>query len=114
MKKILLLATVWQPDYWESDKEAPYPKHKYTDLPEWDDLSKSCPLPGIGRYSKDFSQNTFVYLKIMGMKYDPDTEQPYFDFKTITKSKTESRRLEDKLPYDNRKFFFWQRLCDSV
>lgn len=48
------------------------------------------------------------------MKYDPDTEQPYFDFKTITKSKTESRRLEDKLPYDNRKFFFWQRLCDSV
>jgi len=36
MKKILLLATVWQPDYWESDKEAPYPKHKYTDLPEWD------------------------------------------------------------------------------
>ena len=70
MKKILLLATVWQPDYWESDKEAPYPKHKYTDLPEWDDLSKSCSLPGIGRYSKDFSQNTFVYLKIMGMKYD--------------------------------------------
>ena len=105
MKKILLLATLFQPDYWESDKEAPYPRHRYTDLLEWNDLSNSCPLPGIGRYIKDFSQNSFVYLKIMGMKYDPDTEQPYFNFKTITKSKTESRRLEEKLPYDKRRLF---------
>ena len=105
MKKILLLATLFQQDYWESDKEAPYPRHRYTDLLEWNDLSNSCPLPGIGRYIKDFSQNSFVYLKIMGMKYDPDTEQPYFNFKTITKSKTESRRLEEKLPYDKRRLF---------
>ena len=61
MKKVLLLATAWQPDYWESDKEAPYPKTKYTDIPEWDDLSESCPLPGIGRYinkrARIFAQN---------------------------------------------------------
>ena len=109
MKKILLLSTGWEPDYWESDKEAPYPKTKYTDLPEWDDLSKNCPLPGIGRYIKqrgrDFSSNPFVYLKITGIRYDLSTKQPYFNFKTLTKSKTESHRLENKLPYDKRRFF---------
>ena len=50
MKEVLLLATAWTSDYWESDKEAPYPKNKYTDLTGWDDLSKRCPLPGIGKY----------------------------------------------------------------
>lgn len=109
MKKVLLLATGWQPDYWESDQEAPYPRAKYTDLPEWDSLSKSCPLPGIGRYikqkDKDLSKNSFVYLKIMGIRYDPDTKHPYFDFKALTKSNIESRILENKLPYDNRKLF---------
>lgn len=109
MKRVLLLATGWQPDYWELDKEAPYPKTKYTDLPEWDDLSKSCPLLGIGRYikqkDKDFSQNPFVYLKIMGMRYDLITKQPYFNFKTLTKSKIESRILEGKLSSDNRNLF---------
>lgn len=109
MKKVLLLATGWQPDYWELDKEAPYPKTKYTNLPEWDDLSKSCPLPGIGRYikqkDKDFSPNAFVYLKIMGMRYDLSTKQPYFNFKTLTKSKMESHILNGKLPSDNRKLF---------
>lgn len=109
MKRVLLLATGWQLDYWELDKEAPYPKTKYTDLSEWDDLSKSCPLPGIGIYikqkGKDFSQNPFVYLKIMGMRYDLTTKQPYFNFKTLTKSKIESRILEGKLSSDNRKLF---------
>lgn len=109
MEKVLLLATGWQSDYWELPKEAPYPKMKYTNLPEWDDLSKSCPLPGIGRYikqkDKDFSQNAFVYLEITGMRYDSTTEEPYFNFKTLTKSKIKSCILEDKLPSDNRKLF---------
>ncbi|MGB9853143.1 MAG: hypothetical protein ACPLPX_09825 [Candidatus Kapaibacteriota bacterium] len=111
MKKILLLATAWEPDYWESDKEAPYPKTNYADLPEWDDLSKNCPLPGIGRYiiqkNKDYSSNQFVYLKITGMRYDPSTKQPYFDFKTLMKSKTESYKLKDHLPkFNQNKLFF--------
>lgn len=109
MKKVLLLATAWQADYWESDKEAPYPKTKYTDIPEWDDLSKSCPLPGIGRYikqkDKDFRTKPFVYLIIMGMRYDSSTESPFFTFKTLTKSKKESRILESNIPSVNRRFF---------
>ncbi len=109
MKEVLILATAWTSDYWESDKEALYPKTKYTDLPEWDDLSKCCPLPGIGRYikqkDKDFTSNHFVYLKITGMRYDSSTKQPYFDFKTLTKSLRESRVLESKLTGVNKKLF---------
>jgi hypothetical protein len=107
--KVLLLGTAWQPDYWESDKEAPYPKTQYTDIPEWDEMSKSCPLPGVGRYikqkDKDFFPNKFIYLKIMGMRFDPVTKQPYFDFKTVTKSNTESRILEGRLPGVYKKLF---------
>lgn len=107
MKKVIILATGWAGDYWETDSEAPYPQGRYTELPEWDDLSKNCPLPGIGRYikqkDKDFSRNPFVYLKIKGMRYDANTKQPYFDFETLTKSKTGSDILENKL--STRKFF---------
>jgi len=109
MKKILLLATGWECDYWESDREAPYPKTKYTDLPEWDNLSKNCPLPGIGRYikqkDKDFSIEPFVYLEIKGMRYDSDTQQPYFTVKFLRKSNTKSSELENKLPLNKRKLF---------
>lgn len=108
MKKVLILATKWQSDYWESDKEAPYPDKKYTELPEWNNLSKSCPLPGIGRYfhpdKKDFSDNPFVYLIIMGFRYDPDG-QPYFNFKSLVRSETKSGTLEGSLPQGNRKLF---------
>lgn len=105
MKKILLLATKWTDAYWESDSEAPYKQAKYTDLPGWNDLSNSCPLPGIGRYFGDFSRNSFVYLTINGMGYDPGTEQPYFAFQTLEKSQTESRILDGKLPKKNRGLF---------
>jgi len=109
MKKILLLATGWQTYYWESDKEAPYPGTKYTTIPEWDDLSRSCPLPGIGIYikqkDKDLRKDPFVYLIITGMRYDPSTEKPYFTFKAITKSKKESQILSSELPPANKKLF---------
>lgn len=109
MKEVLLLATAWTSDYWESDKEAPYPKTKYTDLPGWDALSKSCPLAGIGRYikqkGKDFSSNPFVYLEISGMRYDDSTKQPYFNFRTLKNSNTRSAILETKLLPINRKLF---------
>lgn len=66
-------------------------------------------MPGIGRYikqrDKDFGVKSFVYLKIIGMRHDFSTKKPYFDFKALTKSKTESRTLESKLPSENRKVF---------
>lgn len=110
MKKVLLLATAWQSDYWGYDKEAPYPKTKYKEMAEWDELSKNCPLPGLGIYikqrEKDFSRNKFVYLKITGMRYDSSSGQPYFDFKTIANSNTESKKLTESLPPDNNRKLF--------
>lgn len=118
MKEVLILATGWSNDYWEFDKEAPYPKYKYTDLEGWDNLSKSCPLPGIGRYIKqkgnDFCSCPFVYLAITGMRYDINTRQPYFKFETIAKSKTESRKLEGKLPSAKRKLYSAMKYEDLI
>lgn len=118
MKKVLILATGWSNDYWEFDKEAPYPKTKYTGLEGWDDLSKSCPLPAIGRYIKqkgnDFSLYPFVYLVIIGMRYDVNTRQPYFKFETIAKSKTESRKLEHNLPSVKRKLYSAMKYEDLI
>jgi len=109
MKEVILLATGWSSDYWESDKEAPYPKKKYTELPEWEELSKNCPLPGLGIYikqkEKDFKKIPFVYLKITGMRYDTNTQAPYFNFKVIKKAGKESESLTDKLPAENKKLF---------
>jgi len=109
MKKVILLATGWALDYWESDKEAPYPKTTYQQLHEWEELSKSCPLAGLGIYikqrEKDFTRIPFVYLKIRGMRYDPDTGKPFFDFKVTKKSSTQSKILTDRLPTENKKLF---------
>lgn len=32
MKRALVLETAWAEDYWESAKEAPYPKRSYKEL----------------------------------------------------------------------------------
>jgi mRNA-degrading endonuclease YafQ of YafQ-DinJ toxin-antitoxin module len=109
MKQVILLATDWDPNYWESNKEAPYPKRKYTELPGWEELSKNCPLAGLGIYSKlkknDLTKIPFVYLKIIGMRYESNTHEPHFNFELIKKSKTESKRLIDRLPEENKKLF---------
>jgi hypothetical protein len=69
-------------------------------------LSKYCPLPGIGIYTKgkrnDFSSIEFAYLKIKGMEYDSSTQMPYFHFETLEKSNTPSRQLIVKLPGTNK------------
>ena len=110
MKKVILLCTAWAPDYWESPKEAPYPKRKYTDLSDWETLSKNCPLPGIGIYikqkNKDFRENPFVYLKITGMRYDENDKSPCFNFEPIKESSIESKILMEKLPPENQKLLF--------
>lgn len=67
-------------------------------------------MPGLGIYikwkEKDFRENPFVYLKIIGMEYDPDTEGPCFYFKAIKKSDTPSKILIDKLPSENKNKLF--------
>jgi len=109
MKRVILLATAWASDYWESGKEAPYPTRKYTQLSRWEELSKNCPLPGVGIYIKqkknDFTSIPFVYLKIIGMRYDSNNQQPYFNFSVIKKSSKESKSLTDRLPSENKKLF---------
>lgn len=106
MKKCLLLATDWEPDYWEKEKKAPYRKRKYTDLVEWNELSENCPLPGIGIYTKgekqDLSRVLFMYLEIKNMEYDYNTLEPLFHFRPIKKSKTESYKLVNELPRNNK------------
>lgn len=108
MKKVILLATAWAPDYWEFDKEARYPKTTYRDLTGWEELSKNCPLAGLGMYIKqkenDFRNKPFVYLKITGMRYDSN-ETPFFEFKVIKKADTASEKLTKILPEENKKLF---------
>lgn len=104
--RILILCTAWGSDYWETPKEAPYPKRQYTALPEWETLASNCPLAGLGVYIKqrvsgeerDYRDKNFVYLKIKGMRYDKNTKQPYFNFEPIKTSKTSSKRLLEQLP----------------
>jgi len=109
MKKILILATNWSDDYWEKDGEAPYQNQRYTELAEWSELSKSCPLPAIGRYydkkNQKFSESPFIYLKVTGMHYDSNTESPIFDRVMIARSKTASKVLYDQLPSKHRYYF---------
>ena len=110
MKKILILATSWEPNYWIYEKEVPYEKAKNTDLPEWDDLLKNRPLAGIGIYKKhkdkDYSLNQYVYLKIKGIRHDPDTGVPYFWISPFKRSRVTSSRLERELPENNKSWFY--------
>jgi hypothetical protein len=87
MCKVLLLATGRSDTYWNSPRAADYSGRSYKDPPEWESLASNCPLPGIGIYikqkGKDFSSRHFVYLKIKGMRYDSNSETPYFDFEPV-------------------------------
>ncbi|MDD5434898.1 MAG: hypothetical protein PH343_05660 [Nitrospira sp.] len=109
MKKIFILATSWEPNYWGTEKEAPYEGLKYTDISDWNDLAKSCPLAGIGIYKKhkekDYSLTQFMYLIIKGIQYNPETESPYFWVTPIKRSRVTCSRLERDLPEDNQKWF---------
>jgi len=104
--RVIILCTAWDSNYWEDPKEAPYPKRRYTDLPEWETLTLNCPLAGLGIYIKqkiggeerDYRNRNFVYLKIKGMRYDKDTEKPYFNFEPIKTSGTSSKRLLEQIP----------------
>ncbi|ADT85191.1 hypothetical protein [Thermococcus barophilus] len=112
MKRVLVLETAWAEDYWESAKEAPYPKRSYKELKDWENLKKSLPLPGLGVYIKqtikgkihDYLHKPFVYLRVKGMKYNEKGE-PHFDFEPIGKAKVKSEELLKRLPNKSALFF---------
>ena len=118
MCKVLLLATGWDKTYWNSPKEADYRGRSYKDLPEWESLVRNCPLPGIGIYIKqgqnDFRSQNFVYLKIKGMRYDPNNETPYFDFEPVEPSKTPSHKLAGRLGDNKSVPLFSVKDCSEI
>jgi len=109
LDKVLILTTGWEEDYWEKEKEAPYPGRKYTNLSEWDSLRENCPIAGLGIYTKyrknDFRDKNFVYLRIDGMRFDETDGRPYFNFKPVKISSLSSKALLDQLPQLSGKLF---------
>jgi len=104
--RVLILYTCWEPeDYWGQTKEAPYPGRSYKELPEWDKLASSCPLPALGVYirckDKDRTHKEFVYLKLLGMRFDEKTEQPYFHVEPIRKAFLPSGKFLKFFPATN-------------
>jgi len=101
VNKVIVLCTVWKEDYWEKPGEAPYRKRSYMEIPEWNILSRNCPLPGLGIYTKkrgkDYTYRNFVYLRIDEMKVD-EAGQPHFIFNLIKTSKSPSIKFLDKYP----------------
>jgi len=104
------LKTAWERDFWETRHVAPYPKRSYRLLTDWDQLKRSLPLPGIGVYIKqkdrNFLNENFSYIRITGMEYDENTEQPIFHFEFVAKSKTESIELLNKGGFRKKELFF--------
>ena len=108
MSQIILLKTDWACDYWHTSKSARYPGNvSYTDLPTWEELTKSCPVAGLGIYYKgkkgDCSKIPFVYIRVKGMEYDPGTGNPSFHFDVFQVSSAKSDCLLNKLPRANKR-----------
>jgi len=99
-KRVIVLYTAWKIDYWENPSEAPYPNRSYKELPNWNELRDSLPLPGIGVYikqrEKDYAERPFIYLRIKGMRYD-HRGQPYFDFEPISQGNSRSMDFSLKI-----------------
>lgn len=101
----ILLSTVWDPDYFETDKEAPYPKFNYNQLANWNNLANELPLRALGIYKGNNINQCFTFLKVVGMRHD-DLNAPHFDFRTISRSNVTSSRLIDALPTNIRRQIF--------
>jgi len=104
--RVLVLYTHWSEDYWTRAREAPYPGRSYRELPEWDKLVNSCPLPALGVYIKgrlkgehvDRTHKEIVYLKVTGMRFNEGTEQPYFRIEPIRESSIPSKVFLESFP----------------
>jgi hypothetical protein len=85
MAEILVLCTYWEADYWENDKEAPYPK---TSIKPIRHLKNTLPLAGIGVYTKgkdrDFTAQPPCFLIIKNIT-ENEKGEPQFDFHHVSK-----------------------------
>lgn len=85
MTEILVLCTYWEPDYWDTDKIAPYPKRTIKPIQH---LKNKVPLAGIGIYTKgkdrDFTAQPPCFLIIKNIT-ENEKGEPQFDFHHISK-----------------------------
>jgi len=85
MTEILVLCTYWEPDYWDNDKTAPYPKRSIKPIQH---LKNVVPLAGIGIYTKgkdrDFTAKPPCFLIIKNIT-ENEKGEPQFDFHHISK-----------------------------
>jgi len=83
--EILIMCTYWEPDYWETDKVAPYPKRSIKPIQH---LKDTLPLAGIGIYTKgkdkDFTAHSPCFLIIKNITENVKGE-PQFDFHYVSK-----------------------------
>ncbi|MEO0131426.1 MAG: hypothetical protein ABIK73_00580 [candidate division WOR-3 bacterium] len=108
MKQCLVLTTNFRwkdaPNvpYWEKNEaETPYRGMNYNQLDNWHELAENCPLPGIGRYYREYKSYAFDYLMITGMRYDESNGRPFFAFRYLQRSRTSSVELNRRLPIGN-------------
>jgi len=97
LKEVLVLCTTWRPDYWESDKIAPYPKRSMEAIRH---LKNSLPLAGIGAYIKqkerNFSQRPPCFLIIRNID-ENEKGEPRFDIHFMARmEEITSLKLLDK------------------
>jgi hypothetical protein len=85
MTEILVLCTYWEPDYWDNDKIAPYPKRSLKPIQH---LKDKLPLAAIGIYTKgkdrDFTAQSPCFLIIKNIT-ENEKGEPQFDFHHISK-----------------------------
>jgi hypothetical protein len=85
MTEILVLCTWWEPDYWERDKTASYPRRSIKPVQH---LKDKTPLPGIGVYIRGRGRNytyqapCFLIIKDIS---ENEKGEPLFDFHFISR-----------------------------
>ncbi|MFA5793922.1 MAG: hypothetical protein WC980_02460 [Candidatus Brocadiia bacterium] len=107
MKKIIVLYTPQSP-YWERARQAEYVSIRHTKLEDWDALKGSCPLPGLGVYSRGMIQGKsadptnlpFVFLKIIDMSYDE--HNTYFHIEPLLVTNIPSLQFLCRIPSHNQ------------
>jgi hypothetical protein len=80
MTEILVLCTWWEPNYWETDKEAPYPQKSIKPV---EHLKSRTPIPAVGVYTKgrgrDYTNRPPCFLIIKSIS-ENEKGEPLFDF----------------------------------
>ena len=84
MAEILVLCTYWEPNYWERDRVAPYPKRSIEPVKH---MKNKTPIPAIGVYTKgkgkDYTHQPPCFLIIKNIS-ENEKGEPQFDFHFIS------------------------------